>query len=134
MPSLNTESGEIVYSDVNLDLGQASNYELLYNEDAIKRSILNIISTKKGSRPFRRDFGSNIMELLFDPLDNLTAQRLSRYLKRDILAHENRVVLEQVEVIPDFELDAYYVNIVGYMPRLNNRAFSFNFNLNRKVA
>lgn len=129
-----SESGEIVYSDVNIDLGKGSSYELLYDEDAIRRAILNIISTRRGSRPFRRDFGSNLMEILFDPLDEITARRIRTMLMNDIAAYETRVVLQEVEVLLDHELDGYYVNLVGYMPKLNNRMFSFNFNLRRNVS
>lgn len=126
--------GEIVYSDVNVDLGTTSQYELLYNEDAIRRSLLNILLTVKGSRPFRRSFGSNLMALLFDPLDVVTAKRIRTQLMTDIVRHEPRIILDDVEVIPDYSNDCYYVNVVGRMLRLDNKSLSLNFNLKRKVS
>lgn len=130
MTTYNNE-GEVIYSDVNLALGAASSYELLTNEDAVMRAILNILETRRGTRPFRRTFGSSLMELLFDPLDDITARRIRTKLLRDIAENEPRVRLENIEVIPDHERDAYYVNIVGWIVRLD-KPLSFNFNLKRK--
>lgn len=130
----NNVDGEIIYSDVNLDLGAASSYELLYNGDAVMRSILTILTTRRGTRPFRRTFGSSLMELLFDPLDDVTAKRIRTQLLRDIAANEPRVAIQEVEVLPDNGIDGYYINIVGWMVRLNNQPLSFNFNLKRKVS
>ena len=130
---MSTSDQDIIYSDVNVELGQSSSYELLFNEEAIQRAILNIITTRRASRPFRRNFGSNLMDLLFDPLDEVTARLIRVRLMEDIQRYETRVVLEQVEVLTDSENDAYYVEISGYMPRLSNRAFNFNFNLRRSA-
>lgn len=126
--------GEIIYSDVNIQLGTTSSYELLYNEDCIRSSILNILSTRKGSRPFRRNFGSNVLDLVFDPLDEITAKRIQLRLKTDILAYETRIQITELEVLPDYEQDSYYVSIVGVMPALANRSVNLNFNINRSAS
>ena len=125
--------GEVVFSDVNINLGQTSSYELLYNEDAVMGAILNILRTRKGTRPFRRNFGSNLLDYVFDPLDNATAMVMKMSITRD-LAMEPRVVVESVEVIPNYDLDAFYVSIVGTLPRLSNRRFDLNFNLPRNKS
>lgn len=122
---------EVVYSDVNVELGRTSSYELVYNEDAIKTSILSIIRTRRGSRPFRRNFGSGILDMLFDPIDNVTAMRIRTYLQEDIGANEPRLVLSLIEVLPDYDNQTYFVNIEGSIPRLENRKFDFTFNLKR---
>lgn len=129
-----TTDGEVIYSDVNLDLGSSSPYELLYNQEAVMRAILNVLTTRKGTRPFRRRMGSSLMEMLWEPLDEITAKRIRLQLMDDITTYENRVVIQDVEVIPDYELDAYYVNIVGWLVRLENQQVNFNFNLKRKVS
>lgn len=127
-------TGEVVFSDVNINLGQTSSYELLYNEEAVMGAILNILRTRKGTRPFRRDFGSNLLDYVFDPLDNATAMVMKMSITQDIAAYEPRVVIETVEVIPNYDLDAFYVSIVGTLPRLSNRRFDLNFNLPRNKS
>jgi len=133
MASISPE-GEVVYSDVNISLGTRSNYELVLNEQAVQQSIINIITTRKGSRPFRRDFGSNLLDLVFDPLDDVTARRMRNQLMNEIAAQEPRVVIEAVEVIPDYDNDMYYLNISGWMPQLENARVDFNFNLRRNIT
>ncbi len=127
-------NGEVIYSDVNIALGGRSNYELVLNENAVQQSIINIITTRKGSRPFRRDFGSNLMDLVFDPLDEVTARRMRNQLLNEIAAQEPRVVIEDVEVVPDYDNDQYYVNISGWMPQLENARIDFNFNMRRNIS
>ena len=127
-------NGEVIYSDVNIALGGRSNYELVLNENAVQQSIINIITTRKGSRPFRRDFGSNLMDLVFDPLDEVTARRMRNQLLNEIAAQEPRVVIEDVGVVPDYDNDQYYVNISGWMPQLENARIDFNFNMRRNIS
>ena len=131
---MSTSDQDIIYSDVNIALGQSSSYELLFNEEAIQRAIINIINTRRGSRPFRRRFGSSLMDMLFEPLDEITARLIRTRLMEDIAAHETRVVLDRVEVLTDTENDAYYVEIAGWMPKLESRRFNFNFNLQRRSS
>jgi len=123
---------QIVYSDVNMFLGQ-SKYETVYNEDAIRNSILTIIHTKKGSRPFRRNFGSSLLAYVWEPIDDVTATALKNTLKEDILQNEPRIVLENIEVLPDIERQDYYIELSGYIPRLANAPLNFNFNLDLKT-
>jgi len=50
-------------------------YLLEYNKDsinAIKSDILHIVLTKKGSRFFKRDFGTNLYTYLFEQNDTVT--------------------------------------------------------------
>jgi phage baseplate assembly protein W len=130
--TINANPGEtIVYSDVNQALGTSSPYELLYNEDAIKQSILTILGTRRKSRVCRRAFGYSIEELLFEPLDNVTAILLRTRIQDAIGKEETRVVLDSVEVLADYDNDQYYTAIIGHIPRLANKSFNLNFNLKR---
>lgn len=127
------DNEDVVYSDVNIDLGTGSSYELVYNEEAVMKSLLNILRTRKGTRPFRRTFGGSLEEMLWDPLDDITAKRIKLRLTQDIAKEEPRISIQQIEVIPDHNLDAYYVNISGWLVRLN-RPLNFNFNLSRNQS
>ena len=130
----NNVDGEIIYSDVNINLGTTSNYELVYNEQAVMNSLLNILRTHKGTRPFRRGFGGSLEEMLWDPLDDITAKRIRLHLQQNVLALEPRISVQLLEVIPDHDQDAYYNNINGWLVRLNNQPFNLTFNLNRNQS
>ena len=119
----------IVFSDVNLDVNTESSRELVYNEDAINKSIVTILSTKRGSRVFRRSFGSNLQDVLFDPMDDITVNRIKRELIRAIEQWEPRIILESSEVLPDYANEQYFVELNYKIPALGNRPASFTFNL-----
>jgi phage baseplate assembly protein W len=119
----------VVFSDVNLDVNTESPLELVYNEDSINKSIITILGTKKFSRVFRRDFGSELQDILFDPMDDMTVLRIKRELIEAIERWENRIILKKAEVLPDYPNQQYYVELVYVIPALGNKTASFTFNL-----
>lgn len=121
----------VIYSDVNLDVNTESDLELVYNEDAINKSVVTILGTRKGSRPFRRNFGSYVNDILFDPMDDVTVKRLRREIVDAIQEWEPRIVLDQTEVLPDYPNQQYFVEITYRIPSLGDKVVSLNFNLSR---
>ncbi len=89
----------------------------LRNENAIARSIRNLILTEPGERPFNPVLGSRVSSLLFETLDNQTAFAIKSEIINTIRNFEPRVTLNKVEVTPDFENNELHVsiryNIVG---------------------
>ena len=89
----------------------------LRNENAIARSIRNLILTEPGERPFNPVLGSRVSSLLFETLDNQTAFAIKSEIINTIKNFEPRVTLNKVEVTPDFENNEFHVsiryNIVG---------------------
>ena len=73
------------------------------NEDAIKRSVKNIVFTILGEKPFDPFFGSVINESLFDFNTNLSEIRISDEIKSSLLNYEPRIdnVSVYVTVSPD---------------------------------
>ena len=73
------------------------------NEDAIKRSVKNIIFTILGEKPFEPDFGSVINQSLFDLNTNLNDIRISDEIKTSLDNYEPRInnVDVSVSVLPD---------------------------------
>jgi len=119
----------VIFSDVNLDVNQESTLELVYNEDSINKSIVTILSTRKGSRVFRRDFGSYINDILFDPMDQVTVDRIKTELITAIEEWEDRVVLKKAIVLPDYPNQQYFVQLEYTIPALDNKSVVFTFNL-----
>ena len=61
------------------------------NEDAIKRSVKNIIFTILGEKPFSPTFGSVINEALFELNTNLGEVRVSDEIKSSLVNNEPRI-------------------------------------------
>lgn len=119
----------IVFKDVNPDVIIESPFELVYNDDALQKSIVAILSTPVGSRPFRRDFGSRVTGLLFDPIDQITASTLASEIDYALSTWEKRISNLKVEVLPDRDTQAFYVSITYTVPSLGNNVQNFKFNL-----
>jgi hypothetical protein len=75
----------------------------LRNENAIARSLRNLIFTSPGDKPFRPNIGCRVSEMLFENLDTITAQQIKGEIEYTIKNFEPRVDLQKVEVEPNFE-------------------------------
>ena len=83
----------------------------LKNENAIARSIRNIVFTLPGEKFFDENFGSRISKSLFDNIDDLTAATIRDEIERSIRNNEPRVNLRSVRTIPNFENNEFDVTI-----------------------
>jgi len=81
------------------------------NETAIARSVRNLIMTQPGERFFNPLLGSEVMGLLFENVDELTASEISDQIKLTIENFEPRVILTDVDVSPDYDNGEFNVSI-----------------------
>ncbi len=85
---------------------------VLKNENAIARSVRNIVFTIPGEKFFQENFGSRISESLFENIDEISALQIKDEITESINRFEPRVKLIRVDTIPDFEGNAFNVIIV----------------------
>ena len=83
----------------------------LKNENAIARSVRNIIFTVPGEKMFNPDFGTDINASLFELLDETSAVVIKDQIKYSLETYEPRILLLDVIVVPDFEGNGYDVEI-----------------------
>ena len=83
----------------------------LKNENAIARSIRNIVFTLPGEKFFDSSFGSRITESLFDNIDDITATIIVDEVRESIETNEDRVKLNNVEAFPDYENNSFDLTI-----------------------
>ena len=81
------------------------------NENAIARSIRNIVFTTPGEKFFDPSFGSRITESLFDNIDEITATIIVDEIRESIETYEDRVQLIDVLADPNFENNSFDVTI-----------------------
>ena len=82
---------------------------VLKNDNAIARSIRNLIFTNRGDKPFNPFLGSRVTEMLFDPMDQISSVSVRSEIERTINSFEPRVKLEKVTVTPDYDGNQYDV-------------------------
>ena len=83
----------------------------LKNENAIARSIRNIVFTLPGEKFFNASFGSRITESLFDNIDDITATIIIDEIRESIETYEDRVQLIDVLADPNFENNSFDVTV-----------------------
>jgi len=79
--------------------------------DAVKQSVRNLIMTNHYERPFHPEIGSGISQLLFEPLDPITSNSLTRVISEVITNFEPRAQLVAVDSRPDPDSNSYEVTI-----------------------
>lgn len=117
MANLVFKSREPDYKDLDLDfLLKNSDDEYYVNivrtgEDAIKRSIRNLIFTNYYERPFQSYIGSGVRQLLFDNGNPLTATFLENAIKDVINTFEPRVSVAKVTATLDYDRNGFNVEL-----------------------
>ena len=84
----------------------------LKNENAIARSVRNIVFTLPGEKFFDENFGSRISATLFENIDDISANIITDEIKFSIERYEPRVDLIDVRAFPNFDNNAFDVLIV----------------------
>tara|TARA_R100000008_G_scaffold25816_1_gene13938 strand:+ start:785 stop:1186 length:402 start_codon:yes stop_codon:yes gene_type:complete len=83
----------------------------LKNENAIARSVRNIVLTSPGEKFFDPDFGSQVGEILFENVDDITAISVREEIENSIKNYEPRVKLMDVIVEPNYDSNQFDVRI-----------------------
>ena len=81
------------------------------NENAIARSLRNIVFTTPGEKFFNQSFGSRITESLFENIDDITATVIVDEIRESINNYEPRVEVDDVKAFPDYENNSFDVTI-----------------------
>tara|TARA_X000000368_G_C22871368_1_gene641055 strand:- start:72 stop:473 length:402 start_codon:yes stop_codon:yes gene_type:complete len=81
------------------------------NDTAIARSIRNLVLTTPGERFFNPKLGSEVSEILFDTVDDISAAVIRDEIEQTIIKFEPRVKLEDVKVKGDFDSNQFDVTI-----------------------
>ena len=101
------------FKDINLSFKRhpvTNDVITVSDEDAIKRSVKNIIFTILGEKPFEPNFGSVISRSLFDLNTNLNEIRISDEIKQSLLNYEPRI--DNVEVTASIYPDSNELNCI----------------------
>ena len=79
---------------------------------AIKQAIVNLLLTNKGERPFNPDYGSDIREYLFEPLDYATSIALKTKIAGVIEKFEPRIGILELSVYPNEDDNGFDIDLV----------------------
>jgi phage baseplate assembly protein W len=103
------------FSDLDLDFTPhpiSGDIIPLTDSAAIKRSIRNILFTGLNERLFNPEFGANLKQLLFEPINPGTKQTLILAITNSIKVFEPRATLVDLKVKVSPDENAYEVSLV----------------------
>jgi hypothetical protein len=84
----------------------------LKNENAIARSVRNIVFTLPGEKFFDEDFGSSISQSLFENIDEISAAEIVDEIEQSLINYEPRINLLNVRAFPNFDNNQFDVRII----------------------
>jgi phage baseplate assembly protein W len=95
-----------IYSDLDLTFRKSpstGDVSMKYDEQAVIKSIRNLLSTNLYERLFQPNVGSSLNKLLFEPVSPLTASLIEDEIARMINNYEPRATISQlfVQASPD---------------------------------
>ena len=122
-----------IYSDLDLTfrkLPVTNDVALSYDEQAIVRSIRNLLLTGFYERPFQPKLGSNLNKLLFEPADQLTANLIESEVKNVISNFEPRVTINTITATVSPDENSFNLSMTFFVGN-NSRATSVTLLLQR---
>ena len=108
--------------------GRNSYPEILNNEDAVRGSIYNILTTPIGTRAFVPEYGSRLYQFIHEPVDAVTAVQIEILLIQALEKWEPRIqiIRNQTKVVP--ARDGFNITLT-YFIKPSQRLSSFEMNI-----
>lgn len=100
-----------MYSDLNQTFTKDKNLLTSDSYQAINNSINNILFTARGERVGDPEFGSNLIEFLFEPVDYYVSYLIADRILDNIEFYEPRIFIDEILISPEPDNNTYNVNI-----------------------
>jgi phage baseplate assembly protein W len=94
----------------------------------VYQSIANILNTTKTERFFNPEFGSELEDILFEPMDSITETKIFRLVVQAIERWEPRVSIDygKSSVVGDPDDHQYDVSLVFKVKGIDNENLTFS--------
>ncbi|NER38964.1 MAG: GPW/gp25 family protein [Oscillatoria sp. SIO1A7] len=93
-------------------------------EDAVRQSIWTILSTSKGERVMRPNFGCGLQDLVFSSNSASTIGRITSDVRNSLIEWEPRIDVLDVQVMSDREEPNLMLVQINYQVRMTNNRFN----------
>lgn len=120
-----TVKQDIIFSDFFNDFTKhpfSASLSIIKNENSVKQALKNIIFTNFNERLYNPNFGGNINNFLFEPMNNFTYDAMKESIQNTIQNYEPRVVDSNIVITPIDEFNSIKINI--YFTLLNSNQVS----------
>ena len=104
-----------IYKDIDLSFTKnavSNDIGRKVDVGAVKQGMKNIIYTSIGERLFNPGFGSQLREMLFEPVDAASASVINNLITQCLENYEKRVSISRVDVKANALEDGYNVTVI----------------------
>ncbi len=95
------------------------------DEIDIQRSLQILLSTRKGERVMEPDYGCNLDEMLFEPMNITFKTYMGELITTAILFYEARINLQNVYINDSNEINGVILIVITYNVRTTNSRFNY---------
>ena len=106
------------YSDLDLFFGKKisdNDINKITDVEAVKRSIRNLVQLNVYDKPFHPEVSGGVREMLFENMTPVVSTIIARQIEDVIENFEPRARLVSVRALPDFDRNAYEVQVAFYV-------------------
>lgn len=107
------ESGERTYVDMNNS-----------QEDSVKSRVIHTILTPKGQRIRKPDFGTNLINYIFAPNDDLTMNNIRDEITSTISKYVPEVIFKDITITKPNDNDNSIVVVIEYDTQKGNETIT----------
>ena len=102
-----------IYSDFDASLDMQQDGDILRDteNEAIINSLTNILNTRQGSRRMLPEFAVNLMDLLFEPMDDATAHEIGNRIYGAIETWDDRIIIENLGINQNYDRNQYEITL-----------------------
>jgi Bacteriophage baseplate protein W len=106
---------------VGLVIDPSGAIDTVVDDEAIRQSLMLLISTRPGERVMRPEYGCDLARLVFSPNDDTTAGLAIHFVRRAVERWEPRVEVLRVDATRDPEESTRLVIALDYRVRVTLR-------------
>lgn len=107
-----------VYTDLDLTFSRrpgTNDVAMRYDDQAVIASVRNLLLTNFYERPFQPNVGSNLDKLLFEPVNDLTANILETEIRNVINNYEPRAKIDSLQITSNPNQSSFSVYLRFYI-------------------
>jgi phage baseplate assembly protein W len=111
-----TIARQATYKDLDFTFKQNPNTNdvgIKKNNASISQSVLNILRTNHGERPFNYGFGANLRQYLFENITNITAANISTSINIALKNFEPRIEVLNTNIQAKADDNEVFITITG---------------------
>ena len=107
--------------EAGLRLSVRGGIDMVEGDDAVRQSILLLLSTRPGERVMRPEYGCDLYRLMFAPNDDTTAGLAIHYVRRALERWEPRIAIQRLDAGANLQRPELLDIVLEYRVRATQR-------------